>query len=144
MRALSLVSTSEARTRAIGHWLGEHLLAGDCLALAGEMGAGKTVIAQGAVAGAGGVTSVRSPTFVLHAVHPGRITVHHLDLYRLEPGLDLRQLGIDEALEDGCAVVEWPERSHPEWFTGEVRVTIVEPSVRRLELRLPDHFQGAP
>ncbi|MGH7611301.1 MAG: tRNA (adenosine(37)-N6)-threonylcarbamoyltransferase complex ATPase subunit type 1 TsaE [Candidatus Dormibacteria bacterium] len=144
MRRLTLSSASEAETRAIGHWLGQRLRGGDCLALAGELGAGKTVVAQGVVAGAGGRSAVRSPTFVLHAIHPGRVTVHHLDLYRLEGPVDLRQLGIDEALADGAAVVEWPERTARDWFSGWVRISILDPNLRQLELSLPDHFQGRP
>ncbi len=129
-------SDSAESTRALGRQIGARLRPGDCLALRGELGAGKTVLAQGIVAGAGGGDDVRSPTFLLHAVHPGRTTVHHLDLYRLEPGLDLRSLGIDEALFEGAVIVEWPDRCDPGWFTGEVGIEIVSPNERRIRLQL--------
>jgi tRNA threonylcarbamoyl adenosine modification protein YjeE len=106
------------------------------------MGAGKTVTAQGIVAGAGGGQDVRSPTFLLHSVYPGRVTVHHLDLFRLEPGVDLRTLGIDEALGDGAVVVEWPDRADRTWFNGEVELAIVSRSERELRLTLPAGLAG--
>jgi N-acetylmuramate 1-kinase len=133
---VSVRTRSDDETRAVGRGIGAQLRPGDCLALRGEMGAGKTVLAQGIVAGAGGDDDVRSPTFLLQAVHQGRIPVHHLDLYRLGPGVDLRTLGIDEALLDGAAIVEWPERTEPGWFTGEVRLEIVSPTERDLTVQL--------
>lgn len=141
-RRLSRRTHSDEETRAIGWEIGAILRPGDCLALRGPMGAGKTVTAQGIVAGAGGGHDVRSPTFLLHAVYRGRITIHHLDLFRLEPGVDLRALGIDEALEDGAVVVEWPERTDRSWFNGEVELKIVSSSERELNVRLPAGLRG--
>jgi tRNA threonylcarbamoyl adenosine modification protein YjeE len=101
------------------------------------MGAGKTVTAQGIVEGAGGGVAVRSPTFLLHAIYPGRrVTVHHLDLYRLDAGVDLRTLGVDEALLEGAVIVEWPERSLGDWFTGEIALEITSESEREIRLQL--------
>ncbi|MGA2872729.1 MAG: tRNA (adenosine(37)-N6)-threonylcarbamoyltransferase complex ATPase subunit type 1 TsaE [Candidatus Dormibacteria bacterium] len=139
---MSLRTRSEEDTREIGRRIGEALRPGDCLALRGPMGAGKTVTAQGIVAGAGGGQDVRSPTFLLHSVYPGRVTVHHLDLFRLEPGVDLRTLGIDEALGDGAVVVEWPDRADRTWFNGEVELAIVSRSERELRLTLPAGLAG--
>jgi tRNA threonylcarbamoyl adenosine modification protein YjeE len=141
-RRVSLRTRSEEDTREIGRRIGEALRPGDCLALRGPMGAGKTVTAQGIVAGAGGGQDVRSPTFLLHSVYPGRVTVHHLDLFRLEPGVDLRTLGIDEALGDGAVVVEWPDRADRTWFNGEVELAIVSRSERELRLTLPAGLAG--
>jgi len=87
-------------------------------------------MAQGIVDGAGGGQDVRSPTFLLHAIYPGRIPVHHLDLYRLGGGFDLRSLGIDEALLEGAVIVEWPERTEAEWFTGEISLQITSATER--------------
>ncbi|MGH7640533.1 MAG: tRNA (adenosine(37)-N6)-threonylcarbamoyltransferase complex ATPase subunit type 1 TsaE [Candidatus Dormibacteria bacterium] len=129
-------TSGAAATRELGRRLGRALRPGDCLALKGELGSGKTVLAQGIVSGAGGGEDVRSPTFLLHAVYPGRVTVHHLDLYRLEAEVDLRRLGIDEALEEGAVVVEWPERCASAWFNGEVGLEILDSEVRQISLRL--------
>lgn len=141
-RPLVLRSHSDQETRAIGRRIGAELRAGDCLALRGEMGAGKTVTAQGIVQGAGGGEDVRSPTFLLHAIYPGRVTVHHLDLYRLGAGIDLRTLGVDEALLEGAVIVEWPERTLAEWFTGEVSLEIASNSEREIHLQLRPGLGG--
>jgi tRNA threonylcarbamoyl adenosine modification protein YjeE len=140
----SLVSHSPKETWAVGRSIGARLQAGDCIALTGGLGTGKTTLTQGIVAGAGGDDNVRSPTFLLHTVHPGRITVHHLDLYRLAEGSDLGGLGLEELLEDGAAVVEWAERTSPEWFNAQIRIEALAGSSRALELRLPDRLRPFP
>ena len=142
-RRRRLVTNRPEETTRLGRRIGARLRAGDCLALEGGLGAGKTTLTQGIVAGAGGDRDVRSPTFLLHAVHRGRITVHHLDLYRLPEGVDLRTLGLDELLEEGAAVVEWAERAGGDWFNGVIRIGITGASQRELELWLPPHLAGA-
>ncbi|HVB54230.1 MAG TPA: tRNA (adenosine(37)-N6)-threonylcarbamoyltransferase complex ATPase subunit type 1 TsaE [Candidatus Acidoferrales bacterium] len=137
-RGVKVRSQSPDATRALGRQIGAGLQAGDCLALSGELGAGKTVIAQGIVAGAGGGEDVRSPTFLLAVIYQGRIPLHHLDLYRLEGGCDLRSLGIDEALVDGAVIVEWPERATPDWFTGRIALEIASATERVIQLELRD------
>ncbi|MGC2208149.1 MAG: tRNA (adenosine(37)-N6)-threonylcarbamoyltransferase complex ATPase subunit type 1 TsaE [Candidatus Dormiibacterota bacterium] len=140
LQPLVLRSHSDEETRTIGRRIGAGLRPGDCLALKGEMGAGKTVTAQGIVQGAGGGADVRSPTFLLHAIYAGRVTIHHLDLYRLGAGVDLRMLGVDEALLEGAVIVEWPERSLGDWFTGEIALEITSESERVIHLGLRSGF----
>lgn len=136
LEEIEVTSEEAAETRATGVRLGRLLEPGECLALRGPLGAGKTTMVQGIVAGAGGDQDVRSPTFLLHAIHPGRVTIHHLDLYRLADGVDLESLGLEEHLEGGAAVVEWGERARPGWFTGEVELEILGELRRRIRLRL--------
>ena len=146
MTAVSRTSGSEAETLALGERLGRCLRAGDAVALDGPLGAGKTVLVRGLVAGAGAVGAVRSPTFVLHAVHPGPLPVHHLDLYRLAPSLYPRTLGLDEMLETGAALVEWAERVGPDplgWFNARCRISIVGPTARELALTGPGRLCAA-
>jgi tRNA threonylcarbamoyl adenosine modification protein YjeE len=128
----------------LGRSIGARLKPGDCIGLTGGLGTGKTTLTQGIVAGAGGDGNIRSPTFLLHTIHPGRITVHHLDLYRLVEGSDLGGLGLEELLEDGAAVVEWAERASPEWFNGQIRIEALAGSSRAFELRLPDRLSLVP
>jgi tRNA threonylcarbamoyl adenosine modification protein YjeE len=105
----SVHSDSPESTERCGAVLGTVLQRGDVVVLEGQLGAGKTCLVRGIVAGAGGdATSVRSPTFVLHQPHRGReLTVHHLDLYRLGPGASIEVLDLDTLLRDGAAVIEW-------------------------------------
>ena len=105
-------TTSEEETRQLGVALGGELLPDGILLLSGELGVGKTILAQG-VAVAVGVAEreVQSPSFILvreHEGSAGRFT--HIDLYRLEPE-ETEVLGIAEILAgEGVKVVEWAER----------------------------------
>lgn len=104
---------SPEATEALGRALAETLGPGDVLALYGELGAGKTRLARGLVAGLGGnPDDVTSPTFTLVQTYPARVPVHHLDVYRIEHEAALDALGVDELMDDAEAVVlvEWPER----------------------------------
>lgn len=111
---VDVISHSPDQTRRLGARIGELLHAGDLVLLHGDLGAGKTTIAQGIARGWGAEQAATSPTFVL--VHEYRRTsgglLYHLDAYRLAqgeyPGVDLM-----EALEDGAAMVEWPDRLSP-------------------------------
>jgi tRNA threonylcarbamoyladenosine biosynthesis protein TsaE len=105
-----LVASVEAETIRLGELIGRSLRAGDLVLLYGELGAGKTTLVRGLARGVGYRGRVSSPTFALARVYRGkRLTLHHLDLYRLKDG-ETGELGLDELLNDarGAVVVEWP------------------------------------
>ena len=83
------------------------------IALAGDLGAGKTTLAQAICAGYGVTQPVTSPTFALvHRYDAPRSPVYHLDLYRIERPSDLVNIGWDEiAASHALVIVEWPERA---------------------------------
>jgi tRNA threonylcarbamoyladenosine biosynthesis protein TsaE len=106
------ISADEAATRRLGRALAARLVPDGALLLSGDLGAGKTVLAQGVAAGLGiDPAEVQSPTYTLvreHAGAGGRLI--HVDLYRLEAG-EILALGLDELLAGpGVKVVEWAER----------------------------------
>ncbi|OGO25355.1 MAG: tRNA (adenosine(37)-N6)-threonylcarbamoyltransferase complex ATPase subunit type 1 TsaE [Chloroflexi bacterium RBG_16_51_16] len=109
---LEFFSRSPEQTRRVGMRLGEHLEAGDFICLQGELGAGKTTLAQGLAQGWGTMDSVSSPTFILVNVYQrvdgGRL--FHLDAYRLESVKEAEELDIDMMILDGPVLLEWPER----------------------------------
>ena len=117
--SLELASTSASHTREIGTRLGRLLCPGDLILLHGDLGAGKTTLAQGIAQGLGVADYVQSPTFTLVAEHEGRtpdgqpILLYHLDLYRLAGDDDLDSFGFADYLAptDAVTVVEWPERA---------------------------------
>ena len=114
------VTSSEDETRSFGETLGSLLKAGDVVLLSGELGVGKTRLAQGIAKGLGCLANVTSPTFVLINEYPGDVTFFHADLYRLEKA-DLGEIGLWDSTEQGVLVVEWPERagdSFPESAIG--------------------------
>ncbi len=104
----------EAATIALGGAVFAALppdLAGWTLLLSGELGAGKSTFARAFIRAAGHTGAVPSPTYTL--VEPytlPRGNIYHVDLYRISEEEELRYLGWDE-LDDGCRVVEWPERA---------------------------------
>ena len=105
---------SARATRALGKRLGRVLQAGDTVALVGDLGAGKTTFTQGLAAGLGvpADARVRSPTFAIAHVYPGgRVTLYHVDVYRLETESALWALGFEDYIAgDGVCVVEWADR----------------------------------
>lgn len=88
--------------------------AGDVVLLQGELGAGKTRIAQGIGRGLEAETWVNSPTFVLVSEYGGRVRLFHADLYRLDDPVEVRELHLGEVARGGVLVVEWPERAWEE------------------------------
>jgi tRNA threonylcarbamoyladenosine biosynthesis protein TsaE len=105
-----LTSNSPAETEDAGRSLGETLRPGDVVLLTGELGAGKTTFVRGVAQGIGSHAPVASPTFQLVRVYPGRVQLAHVDLYRVENSTELRDLGLEELVEQGAVVVEWGDR----------------------------------
>lgn len=99
-------------TRAFGAAIGRCAEPGAVVLLQGDLGAGKTVVAQGVGRGLGVPSTVNSPTFVLINEHlGGRLPLRHADLYRLDDPISIAELGLDEAAQGGVLLVEWPERA---------------------------------
>ena len=105
-----LETSTPEETEAAGEELGRRLRRGDLVLLKGELGAGKTTFVRGMARGVGSEAPVASPTFQLVRVYPGRPQLAHVNLYRLQRGDEVRDLGIDELLDDGAVVVEWGDR----------------------------------
>lgn len=107
------LSKSVQETEQIALELAASLRGGECVALDGELGAGKTQFVRGLLRGLGGEPrSVSSPTFVLLNVYEtGRLKLFHLDAYRVHGPEDFESIGFAELLEQGgVVVVEWAER----------------------------------
>jgi len=98
-------------THELGRRFGERARPGIVLALSGELGAGKTVLAKGVAAGLGVTGVVNSPTFILMNEHVGRLRLYHIDAYRLDDPEEAPAAGLlDERQADGVMVVEWADR----------------------------------
>ena len=102
----------EAATRSLGAAIADGLRAGEAVCLSGPLGAGKSTLARALVrALTTPQEEVPSPTFTLVQFYEGtRLKVAHFDLYRLTNPDEAYEIGLDEALDDGAAVIEWPER----------------------------------
>jgi tRNA threonylcarbamoyladenosine biosynthesis protein TsaE len=99
-------------TERLGAAVAEALLLGEAVLLTGTLGTGKSTLARGLIRA---LTTpdeeVPSPTFTLVQAYEGRdFAIAHFDLYRLSGPEETYELGLDEALDEGVAVVEWPQR----------------------------------
>src|SRR5690606_33345125 len=98
-------------TARLGAAIARRLRPGDAVLLYGPLGAGKSTLARGLVrALTRPDEDVPSPTFTLVQFYEGPLAVAHFDLYRLERPEEAWEIGLDEALDVGCAIIEWPER----------------------------------
>ena len=118
-------------TRALGEALARGLGPGDVVLLAGDLGAGKTTLAQGIGVGLGVVDHVTSPTFTLVRSYPctapGVRTFLHADLYRLERMGEVVDLALAELVEDDAvAVVEWGDVAQPVLGPDAISVRLAE------------------
>lgn len=86
---------------------------GDCLCLAGDLGAGKSTFARALIRAIADdpVLEAPSPTFTLVQTYQLRLPIAHLDLYRIGSPGELDELGLDDALAEGVALIEWPEKA---------------------------------
>ena len=150
MRSQSFITTSPARTEKLARILGEELRAvgkkrahAFCLALSGELGAGKTLFVRGLARGLGIRTVIQSPTFIImrsHKLKRGQFkTFWHVDCYRLKNQKELGPLHFRELLKnpDAIVAVEWAERV--EKFLPKdtlwIKLAHTSPTVRSITLR---------
>ena len=130
-------TASEAETSAAGESLGKTLRHGDVVLLYGDLGAGKTAFVRGLARGVGAnPDDVSSPTFTLVQEYAGpRLTLFHVDLYRLAPA-EIDDLGLEELVSgDGVVAIEWAERwtRLPDAAT-EVRIEEAGEDRRRIQI----------
>ena len=136
---MTIVSHSAEQTEAIAAEFAQKLRGGECIALHGQLGAGKTQFVRGLVAGLGGdVRSVSSPTYILLNLYDsGRLNLFHLDAYRVGGAEDFEAIGFSELLEQGgVVVVEWASRIAEALPADCMQVSIehIGPQQRRIEL----------
>ena len=101
------------QTLQLGKHMGSLLTAGDVVALVGDLGAGKTCLVKGIARGLEVPESsyVRSPSFMILNIYPGRSTLYHLDLYRIHSPAELEDLGCREIFYgEGVTVIEWADK----------------------------------
>jgi tRNA threonylcarbamoyladenosine biosynthesis protein TsaE len=107
-----MILKDDAATARLGVAIARRLRAGESVCLSGPLGAGKSTLARALIRT---LTTpdedVPSPTFTLVQFYEGRdLKIAHFDLYRLTSPDEAYEIGLDEALDDGAAVIEWPER----------------------------------
>lgn len=108
------ISNGAEETFDLGKQVGGGLAGGEILLLSGSLGAGKTIFVKGIAAGLGiDPTEVTSPSFTLVNPYQGRLSLYHIDLYRLDDGApSAHAVDLDDMLtqEKAVIVIEWAER----------------------------------
>lgn len=117
---------SDAETQRLGEDLALALKPGDVLALSGDLGAGKSTLARALLKALADDPDleVPSPTFTLVQSYDLRIPATHFDFYRLSGSDELDELGFEEAIADGIALVEWPERADDALPLSRIHLTL--------------------
>jgi tRNA threonylcarbamoyladenosine biosynthesis protein TsaE len=124
-------------TRAWGARLGALLRAGDLLVLTGELGAGKTTLAQGIAEGLGVRGPITSPTYVIAREHPSLVggpDLVHVDAYRLAGFAELDDLDLEASIEEAVTVVEWGHGVAEQLSDGYLEVTLHGHETRTVDL----------
>lgn len=129
---MELPLPDEAATARLGRAVAAELRRGDAVCLSGGLGAGKTTLARAAIrALTTPEEEAPSPTFTLVQTYQGPdFPLAHFDLYRLRTAAEARELGLDDAVADGAALIEWPERLD------------APPSADRLDIELSTWGEG--
>jgi tRNA threonylcarbamoyladenosine biosynthesis protein TsaE len=144
-RAIEVTTRAPAETEALGTRLGRVARGGELLGLVGDLGAGKTCLVRGLAAGIGAdPDAVHSPTFVIATEYRGgRLPLHHVDLYRLEPPLADDPFLREALFGPGVAAVEWFERlgaqAGDEYLLATLRAGVDSARSIRLEARGARH-----
>lgn len=132
------ITKSPEETIKIAEELVKRITSPVCIALFGELGAGKTVFVKGLAKGLEIEDVIKSPTFVLMRSYSGRMKLHHIDLYRIKKNEEF--LPFEETLMDeGITAIEWAERA--EWLLPEHRIDVkikILPENNR-EIRINDY-----
>ncbi|MFA5038392.1 MAG: tRNA (adenosine(37)-N6)-threonylcarbamoyltransferase complex ATPase subunit type 1 TsaE [Candidatus Omnitrophota bacterium] len=125
MKTKTFRTASWRQTMALAEKMALNLRPGDCLALVGDLGSGKTTFVKGLAQGLGFKKKayVCSPTFVILKIYPSRIPLYHFDVYRLASHDDFLRAGLDEFLQtEGISVVEWADKVENALPAGYTRV----------------------
>lgn len=132
-----------AATATLGAAIAARLAPGDAVLLKGDLGSGKTTLARAILAALGVTENVPSPTFTLvQAYDTPRLMVSHYDLYRLKRESELEELGLDEALDQGAALIEWPERAESRLPSDALTASLDADKDRRAVLEGPVRWKN--
>ena len=144
---------------ALGAQIAQIVRPGDAVGLVGGLGAGKTTLVRAILKAMGLVGEAPSPSFaIVQPYAPPELPVHllHIDLYRIEDGEEIGELGLDEARADHILLIEWPERMGRYAWPDMLMLTIEETAeksgaesaedgvlrARRLTAAVPPAWEG--
>ena len=129
-------SNSEGETERIARDLSSTFIEGEIVLLNGSLGSGKTVFVRGLVEGVGGdPRQVTSPTFIIIHEYAGRLSIKHIDLYRVRTN-EIDELGIEEFMTSkNLVVIEWADRL-PRTFKDSIIVHLKDVGETKREIKI--------
>jgi tRNA threonylcarbamoyladenosine biosynthesis protein TsaE len=134
------VVQNTGETERLGGRIAAGLRAGDAVALEGDLGAGKTTLARAILRALGVTDEVPSPSFTLvQEYEVPALKIAHCDLYRIEDPQEVEELGLQDALNDGALLIEWPDRA-PACIPADaltVRIEVLGEGARSMQLSGP-------
>ena len=137
LKELDIESNSPDETVSLGRKIGKLALPGDIILLTGALGAGKTRLTQGIAYGLDTDEYTLSPSFVLVRELYGRLTLYHMDLYRLDNIAEIAGLGLDDYLYGkGVCAIEWADKGMPLFPDDHLSIVILYKSDRRRQIIL--------
>jgi len=141
---VELITNSETETCQLASGLSNYVSAGDFFGLSGDLGAGKSVFARAFLRAlaADPELEVPSPTFTLEQVYATEPAIHHYDFYRLNDASEVLELGLDDALLEAVAIIEWPEQAEemlPDNLTN-IQIGIGVGESRTIKISGPKEF----
>ncbi len=144
IKSETIISDSPGETKAAGARLGMMLNSGDIVLLSGELGAGKTTFVQGVCLGLGveNDSYVRSPTFTLMNEYKGRVSVRHIDLYRIDSSYDFESTGIFDPAFDGVTLIEWAEKMLVDIVGAYLKIEITDESEFRRVIKIDKYDEN--
>lgn len=135
---------SAEETINLGRKIGELLVPGDVIAMTGTLAAGKTTITKGIAEALGIDDTVTSPTFCLISEYEGKkMTLYHMDVYRLDSAEDFINLGVEDMLYgDGVCIIEWSEKVASELPKKTIYMTIKPLEGDKREIKIENWNHG--
>jgi tRNA threonylcarbamoyladenosine biosynthesis protein TsaE len=146
---IDITTNSASETVEFGRKIGSQLKGGEVIALVGSLGAGKTHLIKGIVAGLGAedaANEVTSPTFVLVNEYTGRLEIYHMDAYRLDSIAQFEQIGFDDYCHHGSVVlIEWADKIE-QALAGinyiKIELSHLGPATRKIRItNAPDYIR---
>ena len=135
----------EAATLALGKKLSKVLRVGDVITLSGPLSAGKTTLVRGLLGALGHKGEVPSPSFAIVQPYESlKPPVWHVDLYRIDDPSDLAELGLEDIMDDGVLIIEWPEHAGADLWPEALALAlnVGEDGARALTAGVPAAWEG--